>query len=113
MSTLSADNRAQLGCVFEPVLVQATPWSPLALNPAWKGIDGKGEPPTVCPGYTTTLPDVVEVARGRVHWQKNSLRDFCGGAPNEQMLALIELLEGETNEVDRWHLENARTQGDS
>lgn len=105
MSQYDSDTRAQLGCIYEPVLVQATPWSPLSVNPEWRGIDDKGAAPTVCPGYSCSLPHVVEADRARVHWGKNALEAYCGGPPSETLVAFIEVLEAEHNQVERFVLE--------
>jgi hypothetical protein len=38
-------------------------------------VDGNDDPVLleICPGYTTELPDVVDVARAYLHWDKGQL----------------------------------------
>ena len=65
--------------------------------------------PTVCPGYTTSLPEVIEGARARLHWSKGALTSFCNGNARESVLMAIEILEGASNECQTWCLENRET----
>lgn len=69
-------------------------------------IDWKGETDT-CPGYTTNLPEVIEIARARVHWKEGGgLRDFCDETPSEALRQGVEILEGASNECQRWAMSN-------
>ncbi len=79
--------RIALGCGLEPLSPHADPWTPPSGS---IGFDGNV---TVCPGYSTHLHDVREVAHARQHWLKGELRDFCGGDPSEQMLEAVVDLE--------------------
>jgi hypothetical protein len=102
MSKYDQEKRQQLGCGWEPraELVQIRPWSPKSLDTNWKG---KIE---TCPGYTTALPEVIEIARARLHAKEfHSLREFCGGAPSETVINGMEILEGATNECTRWSMD--------
>jgi hypothetical protein len=45
---------------------------------------------SVCPGYSTSLPEVIEAARLHRHWEKGTLRDRIDCDPTPLLLDLIE-----------------------
>lgn len=95
MSSTTQDNRRMQGCGWEPSLpagVTPQPWT----HPGYSG-----PPLTKCPGYTTRLPVVVEVARLRVHWRRGS-----AGELTEPMEEALEILEGAANQVEAWIMKN-------
>jgi hypothetical protein len=100
MQKQSKQTRQAMGCGYEVPARELAPqpWSPSSMSRTWRG------DVTVCPGYSTSLPDVLEVCRARVHWEKNAaaFEAFCEGDPTEQMLAAVEILEGSVNEVTAW-----------
>jgi len=101
MSTYTQDKRQQMGCGFEP----PPPDSMRPYVSTWNGgslPNYKGPKPTVCPGYSTTLPEVIEIARARAHWDKGELRSFTEGAPSAGLLLGIEILDGALNAVTSW-----------
>ena len=67
--------------------------------------------PSVCPGYTTQLPQVWEAIRGLKHWSKGSLREFCGGQPTDAMLMAIEIVDAEVNAQQSWSMAPAAEGG--
>ena len=70
---------------------------------AWSGLGYKGDPPTVCPGYTTTLPETIEIARAWRWWDKGSLDSFCDREPINPALKIgIELFAGAVASFERW-----------
>jgi hypothetical protein len=86
----TVEQRQQMGCGYETAISGAEPWSPSNVFVLWPADDE----PTVCPGYTTRLPEVLEAARARIHWQKGAIELACGGEPpSEQLVALVEQLE--------------------
>lgn len=90
-----------MGCGYEPAQPKAQTWTPISLDPNWRG-----ELKT-CPGYTTTLPEVVEVARARTHWRDGGgLRDFCD-SPTDGLRVGVEILDGSCAEMQRWATESA------
>jgi hypothetical protein len=92
--------RQYLGCGYEPVLDVATMCIPVT---PWTHQGFSGEPATVCPGYTCSLPEVLEVARARLHWSKGQLVLFTGGdMPSANLLRGIEILDGESHRVEAW-----------
>lgn len=99
MKANAVDARRSMGCGYEvndgPVL-------------AWD--HGKRKPisaddhPRFCAGYTTKLPEVIEVLRARSHWEKGELATFCGGPPHEHVIAGVELVAANSNEMQRANL---------
>ncbi len=88
MQTNPRSIRIVLGCGYESLNPAADPWIPPDGD---LGFDGEV---TVCPGYSTHLPEVFEVMRARTHWKNGALRDYCDGEqPSEQMLEAIEVLD--------------------
>lgn len=49
------------------------PPTTLVRPPKWRHRFDDGADATVCPGFSTSLPDVVEVARLYLHWDKGNL----------------------------------------
>lgn len=88
-----------MGCGYEPALDRTkhmlTMWQP-----------PQGEA-TVCAGYTTSLPEVREVALMYRHWKTGNLAVACP-APTEELLALIVMLDSEVNALDVWRLEEKK-----
>ena len=85
--------RQVMGCGYEPPPADAR----MPVIP-WSHAGYRGDPPTTCPGYTASLPDVIEAARARF-W-KHDLRAFTGGEqPSAALLGAIEVLEAESNNV--------------
>jgi len=69
----------------------------------WTHEGYKGPPPTVCPGYTCKLPEVIEAARLRVHWSKGILDAVLGGEPASDILIdEIEILDDAVSHLERW-----------
>jgi hypothetical protein len=92
-------SRQSLGCGYEPPLPAGS--VRLAL---WQPPDAyRGATPTVCAGYTTKLPEVHEAQMARAHWNTGNLGVALGGElPTEDLLSFIVILEGASNEVQRW-----------
>ena len=91
------ETRQILGCGYEP-----PPDERLRSVARIPTLLGSSTDPTVCPGYSTRLPEVIEVARARLHWSKGSLREFVGGNPTDALVMGIEFLEGANNECEGW-----------
>lgn len=89
-STIPAIDRAAMACGFEA-----------PTGPPWRHRGFIAEAKT-CPGYLANLPEVVEVARARVHWKNGSLRDFVGGPPSENLMYAVEVLDAEASECERF-----------
>jgi hypothetical protein len=90
---LPAKVRAGWNCGLLAVTKRVGPGFP---SPASFGSDTE-----ICPGYLISLPQVIEVARARVHWQKGLLKERYEG---EELTGLVfdglELLEGYISELE-------------
>jgi hypothetical protein len=98
MQTTTVDIRRTLGCGFEPPLDGAVPWQPPSGPLGFQGGRLK-----ICAGYTTNLPEVLEVVTARVHWKHGELRSFCGERkPTEETMHRILVLENAYNGLSNW-----------
>ncbi len=103
-----------LGCGYTPPpsALPVVPWEHPGRRPPSSERDDAGVVATpVCPGYLCKLPEVIEVARARIHWERGHLVQFCGSQPTEEMLGLIEVLEGAANEMQHWAMTPASKGG--
>lgn len=110
MKSTPALNRQYLGCGYLPPLdgkVHLTVWQPPAGERGYKG-----PALTTCAGYTANLPDVVEVAKIRLHWKHGNVVAACGGEqPRDEVLDCILVLDGEYNAIEGWLMTPARDGG--
>jgi hypothetical protein len=100
MQTQSEAQRQMLGCGFAPQPEEAR----RKFVSFWDGgslPNYKGPKMTVCPGYSTQLPEVIETVRAHRHWSKGAwgVRDL--GAP---LTLAIEIFEGAANEFQSWSM---------
>jgi hypothetical protein len=99
MQTVARDTRRMIGCGYEPALAGAKPWMP----PVGSPISYRHSLPVICAGYTTRLPEVVEVSRAHASWTHGSLQAFCGADhPSEVLVALVEVFDLELSAMKRW-----------
>lgn len=92
------ETRQSMGCGYEPPIELRLPlWTPRAFKLPERRDDSLW--PSTCVGYTANLPEVIEAARARVHWNKGQLEAFLGGPATEQTMIAIEILEGSSNEL--------------
>jgi len=110
MQTQSAESRQTWGCAYEPPpsenvrrLVQIPAPSGCKVRAA---TDEEPAFPSVCPGYTTRLPEVIEIARAWFHHSKGAIAAFCNGQPRGALLGGIEILDSATNECQAWAMDN-------
>lgn len=93
--------RQSLGCGYEPPLpegaVRLATWKPSTAM-------FRGAEPTTCAGYSVRLPEVVEAQKARVHWSTGNLARAIGDGEIEELLDLITIVEGASNDVQRWAL---------
>jgi hypothetical protein len=93
MSTTTSIERQHMGCGFEPMLEVSRPFAP-------RGVPCKV---TVCPGYSTRLPEVIEVSRAYLHWDKGTMRErFAGAEPTPALLDGLELLQGSVRALESY-----------
>ena len=75
--------RQHIGCGYEAPLPAAAgtarPWTP-----RWWVMQGWDA--TVCPGYSTALPEVAEVTHAYPQWEAGTLRDWLDGEPPSRAL---------------------------
>lgn len=95
------DTRQEAACGFLPSLEGAVPWH-------HEGMVDHGIEIETCPRYTTTLPDVVDVAFAHRHYEKGglvSVEKLCGGyALPRPLIEGIEKLDSAVAERDAWKL---------
>jgi hypothetical protein len=95
--------RQQLGCGFTPLPPENLMRFRRVISPGgYKGVELD-----VCPGYSTSLPEVIEVARARFHWKHGgpATLGIADWQFNPLMIG-IEILEGAVGEADRWAFDN-------
>jgi len=92
MDRLPANTRRLLACGYLP---------PHVLGHAWSGCGYDGSDPTVCPGYSTSLPEVAEANRAHFHWSKGNLVALHR-EPSDAILRCVEILEGSRGAVTSW-----------
>ena len=80
---------------------EAPPYPP---GLAWCHPGVKAPPgfPSTCVGYTIRLPQVMEIARARRHWEHGQLETFAGGPVDEAPLLLIEVFDAAVHELETW-----------
>jgi hypothetical protein len=84
-------------CGYEPPAPEG------AIVEAWSGLGYRGDRPTICPGYTTTLPETIEIARAWKWWVKGELAAYVDGAPVSHPLKMgIEIFDGAVGALERW-----------
>lgn len=64
-----------------------------------------------CPGYTTALPEVQEVAATYPHWKARYLTEYLEEVPSPAILDGISILDRAINDRDIWDLEQTRKGG--
>jgi hypothetical protein len=71
---VSEAQRRDMGCGWLATswVGEPAPWS-------WKHPSGAGPRCVTCPGFTTELPEVIEVASLFVHYESNQVIDALGG----------------------------------
>jgi len=68
--------------------------------PAPPGYDGP--PLTVCPGYTTSLPETIELARAWAWAERGDLRTFCAGQPSDAVIDGVDIFGGPISDLREW-----------
>lgn len=106
---MSVSDRQGMGCGFERAEKGAQPWTPAF----WVKQAGRAQSeeerarwkPSVCPGYTTTLPEVREVLALYPQWEARTLTDALSGeSPTVPLLEGLSELRGGIRELERSHL---------
>jgi hypothetical protein len=100
MQTQSEDQRQLMGCGYTAPVVE----SRRRHLSIWQGgslLNYKGPPTTVCPGYSTALPEVIEAVRAHRHWSKGNY-PVAEREPGDPMVVSLELFDGAINEFQLW-----------
>jgi hypothetical protein len=105
-ATTSALERARIACGWLPLAEGAMP----VQFPGLQGDDGKPAL-TVCPGYTTRLPQVREASEARLHWERGTLRQRVQAEPTQVLLDALQICEGARNELSDHRANSARKDG--
>lgn len=98
MANRSKETRQALGCGFEESdpAIHVAPWD----HPGRKGPRLE-----TCPGYTVDLPEVQEIARLRVHWEKGALAHVLEEKKLTELTQTgIHILEAAVGELHRWQM---------
>lgn len=93
--------RQQMGCG----------WLAPVENPGqvWHHNGDLGTEATVCAGYTTQLPEVMDIVRHRLHWEKGALPIRLAGAePPSTLLDGIEALHYAVERYGAWRSDPKR-----
>ncbi len=98
MQSLPRLVRQSFGCAYE-----APAPSTIAVHPP-TGCGYTGERPTVCPGYTTSLPEVQEIAIAHLHWTKGELQNYCRGYSPDAITRGVTMIAGAWADVDNWRM---------
>jgi hypothetical protein len=75
--TVNVETRQAMGCGWERPVADARPWIP----ESWAERNGPGWSLTVCPGYTTELPCVLEIVAAHAQWKHGTLTEYLDGEP--------------------------------
>ena len=103
MNQRSVESRQQMGCGYEKPSPFASPWVHTAFKrPA--DADPEKPYPTVCAGYTTKLPEVIEVARAHFHSERETFVSLIGKRATPHLMTGIELMASEVNAVQTWSM---------
>lgn len=104
--------RQAIGCGYLPPVENARPWKHQGDD--W-GTDANGYPrgPTTCPAYTADLPDVIDIATARLHWEHGHLREYAGGEPCQVLMDGITILASAIGAHESWRARNPRKEPNS
>lgn len=107
MQDTTVDTRQLAGCPYAPL----PPPRARALVQPWCGLGYRGDKPTVCPGHTTELPEVIEVVRAHRHWKVGAIGAVTVLPAPEALLQRIEVFEGACRELESWAMTPASKGG--
>ena len=77
MTNNDIEMRRSFGCGYLPPTERAE-------VPLWGGVHDLEL--TVCAGYSTSLPEVIDIAATFMHWENGALSTACGGDVPPQTL---------------------------
>jgi hypothetical protein len=97
MQTQTTETRALMGCGYLP----------LAGKPSGRPPGYEGEL-TVCQGYSTKLPEVIEASYARSWWEKGQLREWAEGEPTAALRVAIDHLNSQVHAAAAHSMEDDR-----
>lgn len=105
MERFNPDVRSSMRCGYLPLVPDARAW-----RHAGDDTDERGNNlgPEVCPGYTTSLPEVIETTHARLHWEKGALGIWADGPVTEQQMQAVTVLEMASGAAQGWAMKNPR-----
>ena len=99
--------RDNWACGYELPAAPGVPVMPWGGGPGYTGPQ-----PTICAGFTTSLPETIEAARAWKWWSKGQLEAFLRGEPASEPLVLgIETFDAAVGGFERWKLTPASKGG--
>ena len=108
--TTGRAQRQALGCGYEPPAddrIHLTVWQPPGGERGYRG-----DPLTVCAGYSCNLHEVIEAAIARKHWEHGAIVPACDGElPTEELLNSILVLDTESSALEGWLMTPAKDGG--
>jgi hypothetical protein len=108
MQRFTRAERQAIACGYEPLHPLSTAWIHEGMKIRIVTHDDgttTSDRPKTCPGYTTTLPEVIEASQARLFFGKGELLAFTGGEPpTDALRASIVHLEIAAGEMQEWLL---------
>lgn len=99
MESMTTEQRQLDGCGLAPL----APERLLRFVKPSIGLGYSGPGPTVCPGYSTALPEVIEAARARLHWSKGGPAAIGVTDWQDDPLSMaVEILDNEIETFRGW-----------
>jgi hypothetical protein len=106
MNAYTKPIRQGWACGYELAPPAGTPVMP------WSGLGYEGPAPTICAGYTTTLPETIEAARAWKWWSKGQLDVFLRGeVASDPIVFGIETFDYAVATFERWRMTPAAKGG--
>jgi hypothetical protein len=102
METQTNEQRQILGCGYVAPLDE----SRRRHIPIWQGgslPNYKGPKTTVCPGYSTALPEVIETVRAHRHWSKGNYQ-VADREPRDAQVIALEIFDASLSEYQSWSM---------
>lgn len=105
-ATQAVTTRQHMRCAYLPAVDDARAWMP----PSWRDRPDAVSLST-CPGYTTALPAVIEVAMAHPQWKAGALTAYLDGEPpTPQALDVLSLYDVG---LEEWKGEETKRQLDA
>lgn len=92
-----------MGCGFEPIDLRPTGEGG---SRSWfqAPFDSGASEFRICPGYTTALPGIIQVARLVPHWRTQQLAEYVGESPPQPVYDACAELDAAINVWKSWRI---------